>query len=118
MALGDGGIGGGKAAGVDLVEIDQAGRVGDHRLDDLLIGPRGAQFVGVMTVRLDMDAAPAPLVEGPADRIEQRILGADIEIEPGLDLLEGAPQQHILEILRIGCQRRGNGRFRHSVSLR
>src|SRR5438045_1299176 len=48
-----------------------------------------------------MHAAPSGLVKREADRIDDRILRANIEISTVFDIVKRAPQEHVLEVLRV-----------------
>ena len=52
-----------------------------------------------------MNPRPAALVKRLADGIDDRMLGADVDVLAPLDMLECTPDQYVFEILRIGVQK-------------
>ncbi|WP_428395718.1 hypothetical protein [Lichenicoccus sp.] len=55
----------------------------------------------VSHARLDIEAAPAALEERPGDGVRVRVRRPDIDIEALVDVAQGAPEQHVLEILGV-----------------
>ena len=42
------------------------------------------------------------IIEGPGDRIEGRVLGADVDVKSLFDIEKRSPKENILAILRVG----------------
>lgn len=61
--------------------------LGDGRFDEQVAGPLLPLQLCVLRVRFDRDTAPAPIVEGSADGVRRRIVGADIDVPPVEDAL-------------------------------
>ena len=111
--LGDDRVGGGQAGPGNAVEGHFARFIAGNALQRRVARALLAQGVVEVLHRLDVDAAPAAIVERLGYRIVDRIIGADIDVEAVFKELEGAPQAYVFEILCVRDELHG-----HSLSVR
>ena len=69
------------------VDFQGAFHVGERHLQHRFVRPVLAQQLGKFWHRFNMHPAPAVLVESLADRVDDRMLGANIDIKPALHVL-------------------------------
>src|ERR1043165_2738099 len=79
---------------------DRSSRVRDCSLNDRLVWSRLAQFRSIIGRRFDINASPSCVVERETDRIDERIVRANVNVATALNMMENAPEEHILEVLR------------------
>ena len=68
----------------------------------------GGEALEIVLRRLDVEAAPAPVVEGARDRTFVRMPCADIDVEPVRDVPQRPPEHDVLEVLRVGHEGHGS----------
>jgi hypothetical protein len=103
----------GQARAHQLVERDlRDGTVGDRRVDELVARSGLEELLGVLRHGVDVDASPAPVVEGLGHRQVHRVVGADVDVSAVCDMAERPPEDDILAVLRVRDEE-----FRHGGSL-
>ena len=107
VLLGDAGFHGRQAGVGDGVEGQGLGVVAGHALQVDVFGPLLAQGVVVDLHRLDVDAGPAALIKRLGDRVHGGLIGTDVDVEAVLEVLQGAPQANVFEVLCIRNERHG-----------
>ena len=90
---------------VDDVERRLALFGADHRLKHPVARTHGPPKARKRRVGLDRDAAPALQIERERDVVENRMAGADVDVEPIGAIAEAPHQIEVFEALRIGDER-------------
>jgi hypothetical protein len=92
----------------DVVELQVAGLEAHGRPEVDVAGPVGGDLLGQVGEGLDVDPAPAGLVEVLGDRVDDRVVGADVDVEAlvGVDRRQGPPED---DVLRVLCVREHRG---------
>ena len=100
--LGDGGVQRREPCRADPVERLRPGRFGgaDHQVD--VACPCLLEFLEELGIGLDVDPAPAVLVEKARHGQVAGLGGPDIDVEAVRDMLQRPPQHHIFLILCPG----------------
>ena len=100
----------GREAGIaPLVELDAAGvRAADH-VEIPVAGPLLHELLVEPDHRLDVHSRPAPVIEVFGDRVDDRIVAADIHIPALITGVEDPLEDHVFEVLGIGDH--GAGQF-------
>ncbi len=81
----------------------------DGELERDIAGTGGGDACRRLRSRLDVDAAPAAVMEGAGGRSRIRMRRPDVDIEAVRDMLQGTPEQHILEIPGVRDERHMSG---------
>src|SRR5690348_15322936 len=100
-------IAGGQAGISDLVEADAAVMI---RSRDTQVDVARAilqQLAMPVLHGIQIDTTPAAIVERLGDRILNRILRPDIDIEPAFDMTQRAQQHDVFAVLRVGDELHG-----------
>jgi hypothetical protein len=83
------------------VEFDLTSSRADDGADVHITGPGLLQLLQERRVRLDVDARPTLLAKPLRDGVQCRMVRADVDPESARDVGQGAPQRHILVVLRV-----------------
>ena len=73
----------------------------NSRLNHPFVWTRRTKLVCIKLGRFDMHPTPTLLIEGQANRVDDRILSAYVNIEATLYVFQGAPKYNIFKILRV-----------------
>ncbi len=80
-------------------------RLAERELERHVPYPCRAQPSGGGRDRLDIDPAPAAVVESTGDRVDVGMNRADVYVEARLDFPQRTPEQHVLEVLCVRDKR-------------
>ena len=81
-------------------EVGFSFAAGNGPLDVDVSRPPGDEL-GVLRARLDVDAVPTGIVEQLGDRMDNRVAGTDVDVEPVPLRAEDPPEPHILRVLGV-----------------
>ena len=90
------------AAHLALPDVDLANAGAHRRAQVDVAGPIPLQGSHMTIQGLNIDAVPTLFVKQPGDGVDARVIGAHVNVETSLHMLERAPKHDIFKILRVG----------------